>query len=460
MSALGKTLSLVAIMLAIGVGLVFWKSKHPTEHHGAGLTKITKENMEFLLEDEENPMMLKQLADDAEARKKYAEDKQELFAVASESRKEGLADDPKNKVFLDFIRASIVALNYDKEKNKDKGQLPPLSFIKKEEIEAYYQKPENEAAFQKLLKTIIEQGKEEKAETPEPTPEQIQQLKDRYAKVKIYEKAADDEKEQLGKEFNERTEFQVQLQQAALLNQLYAQKVLLKKIEPTEAEIKAYVASHPEYDPEAKKAKAEDVLRRAKAGEDFAALANEFSDDPGNVDQKTNEKKGGLYPNVKPNSGFDKKFEDTALSLQPGQVADTLVETPFGFHIIKLERKGPGKDKDGKALGETYDVRHILFTTSYRNPRNPFSPPLPLIEKAKADMKQEKVKKILEDIMARNPIEVEDFTVTAPSDEKMQEMMRQQMPMGMPNGGEDEGGDLPSEPPTKKPDPKPAPKKK
>ena len=457
MSALGKTLSLVIIMLAIGVGLVIWKSKHPSENHGGGVTKLTKENMELLLKDE-NPMMVKQIADDPEGKKKYTDNQKEFFAVANEARKEGLADDPKNKIFLDYVRAQIVALAYDEEKNKDKGNLQPFSFVKKEDVDAFYQKPENESGFQKFVQTIIAQGKEESPDAPEPTPEQIEDLKGRYAKVKISEKLYDDEKETLSEEFKKRTEFQVQFQQANLLNQLYAQKVLRKKVEPNEEQIKAYVASHPEYNAEAKKAKAEDVLKRAKAGEDFAALANEFSEDPGNTDQKTNEKKGGLYPNVKPGSGFDKKFEETALSLQPGQIADTLIETPFGYHIIRLERKGPGKDKDGKSLGETYDVRHILFMTSYRNPRNPFSPPMTLIDKAKADLTQENIKKTLEEIVAKNPIEVEDFTITPPSDEEMQRMMmeqmQRQMPQGPPPGGDDEEED------SEKTTPKSAPRKK
>ena len=43
-----------------------------------------------------------------------------------------------------------------------------------------------------------------------------------------------------------------------------------------------YIADHPEFDPAQKRAQAQQILDRAKAGEDFAALANEFTQDPGN----------------------------------------------------------------------------------------------------------------------------------------------------------------------------------
>ena len=81
---------------------------------------------------------------------------------------------------------------------------------------------------------------------------------------------------------------------------------------------------------EAAKKKAEELLQRAKAGEDFAQLAVEYSEDPGSAD------KGGDY--LFSRGYMDSTFEEAAFNLKPGQISD-LIKTRYGYHIIKLEEK-------------------------------------------------------------------------------------------------------------------------
>lgn len=79
---------------------------------------------------------------------------------------------------------------------------------------------------------------------------------------------------------------------------------------------------------------AEDVLKRAKAGDDFAKLAADYSEDPGSKD------KGGEY--TFPRGQMVPEFEAAAFSLEAGKVSD-IVTTQYGYHIIKTLEKKPAK---------------------------------------------------------------------------------------------------------------------
>jgi peptidyl-prolyl cis-trans isomerase D len=86
------------------------------------------------------------------------------------------------------------------------------------------------------------------------------------------------------------------------------------------------------------RAKAADVIRRAKAGEDFAKLAAEVSEDPGS---KT--KGGDLGWITKGEMVPD--FEAAAFALGKGELTAEPVRTPFGFHAIKVLDVRPGGQK-------------------------------------------------------------------------------------------------------------------
>lgn len=88
--------------------------------------------------------------------------------------------------------------------------------------------------------------------------------------------------------------------------------------------------------------KAEELLRRARKGEDFAQLAREYSEDPGSA-----RKGGSLGPMER--GDLVKEFEEVAFLLEPGEISD-IVRTRFGFHIIQLEDR----------RGEKIYPRHIL----------------------------------------------------------------------------------------------------
>ncbi|MEK7680868.1 MAG: peptidylprolyl isomerase [Patescibacteria group bacterium] len=104
------------------------------------------------------------------------------------------------------------------------------------------------------------------------------------------------------------------------------------------------------------KDRAEKILQEIKSGADFAEMAKKYSEDStaaggGDLDWFG---KGNMVP----------EFEKAAYSLRKGELYPTLVETQFGFHIIKLVDKKTEKVKNeaGKFVDvEKVRASHILF---------------------------------------------------------------------------------------------------
>ncbi|MFH0887091.1 MAG: peptidylprolyl isomerase, partial [bacterium] len=121
------------------------------------------------------------------------------------------------------------------------------------------------------------------------------------------------------------------------------------------------------------KVKASKVLALAKAGQNFAKLAATYSQDPGSAS------KGGSLGTF--GTGMMVlEFEKAAFALRPGQISE-LVETKYGYHIIKLE------------------------STKLRNSPDPSKP----LKQALLDDKREtKVKELLDELRKNAKVEIEN----------------------------------------------------
>ena len=139
----------------------------------------------------------------------------------------------------------------------------------------------------------------------------------------------------------------------------------LKPVAPTEQEMRRYFEANkgslgsrpatisfqqivigPKPSPAAKariKAQADSIVLELRRGADFATAARRFSQDPGSRD------KGGSL-NWFRRGVMVPEFEKVAFSLRPGMISDP-VESPFGFHIIQVERTQPAE----------VQARHILL---------------------------------------------------------------------------------------------------
>jgi len=188
--------------------------------------------------------------------------------------------------------------------------------------------------------------------------------------VKVTDAAVDEKISELKKQYPDEAEFKQMLSGSNLteadlkfhmergiaIEQLVNQKIV-QKITVTDKEIRTFYDSNldrfkqPEQvqashilikvDPEAnesEKAKArkqlETIQKKVKKGEDFGALAKEHSGCPSST-QGGDLGYFGRGQMVKP-------FEDAAFALEPGQVSD-IVETRFGYHLIKVTDKKPAR---------------------------------------------------------------------------------------------------------------------
>jgi peptidyl-prolyl cis-trans isomerase D len=108
------------------------------------------------------------------------------------------------------------------------------------------------------------------------------------------------------------------LDQFEILEKIKASHILIKVEEGTDEQTR-----------ETKRAFAEELLEQAKSGQDFAELARVNSDDK---DSAINGGSLGYFTR----GSMVKPFEEAVFSMNPGDISE-IVETTFGYHIIKVE---------------------------------------------------------------------------------------------------------------------------
>lgn len=186
--------------------------------------------------------------------------------------------------------------------------------------------------------------------------------------IKVNEAAINEQLVMLKKRFPGEAEFKKMLSQMnlsevdvksqferSLAIQEFIDKQFVQKVTVSDKEVRAYYDSNPVYfkqpeqvrashilvsidpqkDPSQKaesRKKIEDIQQKLKKGEDFSALAKEYSQCPSG-------REGGDLGYFQ-RGQMVKPFEQAAFALRPGEVSD-IVETKFGYHLIRLTDKKP-----------------------------------------------------------------------------------------------------------------------
>jgi foldase protein PrsA len=192
-----------------------------------------------------------------------------------------------------------------------------------------------EQVAEKLItdRLVLEDAEEEGIEvTDAEVDQEVKAIKDYF----------DDEKKYLdflASQNLSEEEFTAQVRQDLVIGK-YRQRVV-EPVTVSEEDIKKYYDENPkEFKNDTVKAshilldardEAEEVLAKAKAGEDFGALAAKYSVEQGAETTKGDLGEFGYGYMVEP-------FEKAAFALEEGEISD-IVETQFGFHIIKVYEK-------------------------------------------------------------------------------------------------------------------------
>lgn len=257
----------------------------------------------------------------------------------------------------------------------------------------------------------------------------FQKLKDQYGEMVLYEmvltkvleekypvsdKEVDAELAKLKEQYGD--QFQMFLAQNGVQDenafkdtlrlQLIQDKALSSYIEIPESELKK---KYDEMKPELKASHilikdektAKDVLQKVKAGEDFAKLAEEYSEDPGSA---ANGGDLGYFST----GVMTKPFEDAAYSLKVGEISD-LVQSEFGYHIIKLTDK-----KEVKPFDEMKDEirKQLIQEKAQQDPTGVQEKIKKELQDAKIDVKDKDLKGIFDFINDKTPAPAESTEKT------------------------------------------------
>ena len=297
--------------------------------------KITASEMALLFREMLPPQAQQMIAANPEEKKKLVDEVKKILAVAQVAEREGYDKRPEVEKQISFQTEMSLNQAYRK-KNPDMK-------VSDDQVNAYYQAHPND------FDTFIQSDPRLAQQAQGPRRDEI---KKQFGEFKVVADLA--RKEKLDQD--DATRLQMLIDRSQILRNAYLSE-LEKNSDKliTDVALKRYYDDHKSDFEEVRvrhiligtdsvaeagtdkahklskseaRQKAEMVLNHVRSGEDFATLAKKYSDDPGSKDN------GGEYKFSR--GVMVAEFENTSFKLKPGEISD-LVETQFGFHIIKVE---------------------------------------------------------------------------------------------------------------------------
>ena len=388
----GKVIAAIAVVIALSVAALLAQRSVSSPK----AVSLSAQDLEMWVKDIFPPTQLQQLAGDPEKKKNLLKDLKMILAVAQHADYEGYGERPTVKSRI-AIQTDIILQEAYKKKYPDVQ-------VSDEEVAAYHKENPDD------LNSFLDANPQFKQQAQGP---QGDRFKKEYGQIKVLAKRARQE----GLESEKSTQVRLLLDRSQVLYQAYVTEYQEKLGETSDdAEVDQYLKEHSsdfkqvrhilistmpppppppgtddkdDKDGDDKKPqalskdearqKAQSILDRIRKGEDFAKLARENSDDPGSKEN------GGSLGVITREDPLVPEFKTAAFALKSGEVSD-IVETQFGFHIIKAEE---------------------LDTSALSDPQ--------ARQKLSEDITQAKIQKHLDEIVAASRVEIaEDFNIEVP----------------------------------------------
>lgn len=354
---------------------------------------LTAADMSFIVDGLQTPEARTKLMESIEERRAFAKDIRELLAVAEAAKAESYMNRPELSLQMELARSFVIAQAYFATRSK---VAPPHEVVSQVEIDAFFSEPGTPKSFEAFLEDYQKNGPDKRAPI---TDDKRKDLRNHYGRVMVAKRKGIE----AGLDRERKIQLTIMVQEARLLAGAYWSDQAMSN-KPTEVEVDQYIVAHPELDSRTSKAKAEEISKRARMGEDFSSLARQFSDEEST---KHNGGDLGWFGRGR----MVEAFEDAAFALRPGEISG-VIETPFGFHVIRLAERRTQLDPQGKPV-EQVRVSHILilFKRELESEHGFRGPAWKAVE-------NEKRSKWIDGIVRRGRVVVpEDFKITAAAGE-------------------------------------------